>query len=80
MTSALVPPLLVQVWLQPSQRANHRVAYHEGLGLMVLYGGDSYEVDQLAKTNVTYLTTVEADLWVYNIRECARYRRPELYE
>ena len=60
----------LQAWMQPSQRSNHRVSYHEALGLMVLYGGDSFVVDQLPMINVTYPSTVKDDMWVYNISKC----------
>jgi hypothetical protein len=60
------------VWYIPSQRANHRMAFHASLGLLVLYGGDSYEVDQLHYSNVTYPSTVTDDMWVYSIREWRR--------
>lgn len=60
------------VWKQPSQRAVHRVAYHEGFGMMLLYGGDAYVDPQLQELDATRPVEVVGDLWTYSIDKCSR--------
>jgi hypothetical protein len=46
------------------------MALHQGLGLLMLYGGEGYEVDQLPAINITHKTRVNRDTWVYNLSTC----------
>jgi hypothetical protein len=56
-----------QVWKQPSQRTEHRFTYAAATGLIVLYGGQGYNVDELPSINTTYTVEAKPDFWIYNL-------------
>lgn len=60
------------VWKQPSQRTEHRFTFAAATGLIVLYGGQGYNVDELPSINTTYTVEAKPDFWIYNLNKCPR--------
>ncbi|GBG32705.1 Teneurin-1 [Hondaea fermentalgiana] len=55
---------------RPSQRANHAMTYSPTYQTLFLYGGHTFEEEQLEQVEFTHPVLAMADFWEYRLHQC----------